>query len=152
MNPDQEKKLEQLIHRTLRETPPRKAPRTLEARVMAEIGRRAALPWWRQSFVHWPMAMRLVFVLSSGAIAALLVMIATRVNVSAAEFEQTFASQLAWIDAIRTAARAMTGSAGAMTQDIPTLWLYSGAAIVVALYVALFGLGTAAYRTLYAQR
>lgn len=50
--PDPEEKLERLIHRTLRDLAPRRAPRTLEARVFAELERRAALPWWRQSYAH----------------------------------------------------------------------------------------------------
>jgi hypothetical protein len=35
--------------------------------------------------------------------------------------------------------------------SIPPLWLYGGAATIVALYLALFGLGAATYRTLTAS-
>ena len=45
-NPDN---LEQLIDRTLRELPLRRAPRTLETRVLAAIAARQALPWWKRS-------------------------------------------------------------------------------------------------------
>ena len=34
----------------------------------------------------------------------------------------------------------------------PPLWLYGSIALVATLYTALFGLGAAAYRTLYVQR
>jgi hypothetical protein len=43
-------------------------------------------------------------------------------------------------------------SATAVVGSISPLWLYGGAALVVGMYVALFGLGAAAYRTLYASR
>ena len=36
-------------------------------------------------------------------------------------------------------------------RGIPTTWLHGSAIVLVALYAALFGLGTAAYRTLYAN-
>lgn len=37
--------LEKLIHQTLRALPDRKAPRSLEHRVLAAIAARQALPW-----------------------------------------------------------------------------------------------------------
>jgi hypothetical protein len=46
-NPENnERKLERLIHETLRELPARQAPSSLENRVLAELARRTALPWW----------------------------------------------------------------------------------------------------------
>ena len=39
-----QEKLERAIHQTLRALPPRRAPRSLEDRVFAELARRAALP------------------------------------------------------------------------------------------------------------
>ena len=51
MNPDE---LERFIHQTLRALPDRKAPGTLEARVLAEVERRAAIPWWHKSWSYWP--------------------------------------------------------------------------------------------------
>ena len=57
----------------LRNLPDRKAPAGLEARVLAEISRRAALPWWRKSFAHWPVAVRLGFLILSARVAAVAV-------------------------------------------------------------------------------
>ena len=36
-----------------------------------------------------------------------------------------------------------------LLRAIPSGWLYAGVAVSVALYMVLFGLGAAAYRTLY---
>ena len=42
--------------------------------------------------------------------------------------------------------------ATSVLRAVPSYWLYAGVAAALALYVALFGLGAAAYRTLYVNR
>jgi hypothetical protein len=58
---------------------------------------------------------------------------------------------LAWLHTPLT----LMSSAGAVSsliaRLIPPLWLYAGLAIGAVWYAALFGLGAAAYRTLYLQ-
>ena len=44
--------------------------------MLAELARRAALPWWRKSFAHWPMAARAAFVVLGAGIAAAFVFVA----------------------------------------------------------------------------
>ncbi len=152
-SPDDEK-LERLIHRTLRELPARRAPHSLEARVLAELERRAALPWWRKSFAHWPMAARVAFLVAgAGAVAFVLY---------AAGFVQTgfdsarlaaLSTQLStFADAALTVGRGIGEFGHAIGRSLPPLWLYGGLAFVGAMYAALFGLGAAAYRTLYVNR
>ena len=58
---DPDDALKDLLDRTLQELPLRRAPPTLESRVLDELERRAALAWWRRSFAHWPVAARAVF-------------------------------------------------------------------------------------------
>jgi hypothetical protein len=41
------------------------------------------------------------------------------------------------------------GLAALLLRVIPPLWLYGGLSLGILLYVVLFGLGAAAYRTLY---
>src|SRR5687768_72038 len=66
MNPSHDhEKLENLIGQVLHEQPLRRAPRTLEARVFAALERRAAVPWWHKSFMHWPVAARVAFLIAS---------------------------------------------------------------------------------------
>jgi len=65
--------LEQKIHAVLREQPMRRAPMSLEDRVLGEITRRQALLWWHQSFSFWPTPVRLAFlVIASGLVAVAL--------------------------------------------------------------------------------
>jgi hypothetical protein len=154
MNPHDEQKLERLLHQTLRELPARRAPRTLEERVMAEIARRAALPWWKQNFAHWPMAARIGFMVASAGFAKVAIMLAVWITggFSAAHFHEVFATQYAWFDALAVVGAALRDFVVATINGIPPLWLYGGLAVVAALYMALFGLGAAAYRTLYTSR
>jgi len=154
MKPNDDQKLERLIHSTLRGLPPRRAPRTLEARVLAEIERRAAQPWWRKSFANWPLPARAVFVVASAGLVkvALMAVVWVMAGFDAARFRDAFSTQFAWMESISAVGRALGDFGSATLNSIPALWLYGGAAIVLALYMALFGLGAAAYRTLYAAR
>lgn len=154
MNPRDEQNLERTIDRTLRALPPRSAPASLEARVLAEIARRAALPWWKQSFVHWPLAARGAFIVVSAAMAKLAIFATVWVmgDFDAGTFRQAFTNQFAWLETALSMLRIVGDFFAVMGRNIPALWLYGAVAIVATLYVALFGLGAAAYRTLYAAR
>jgi hypothetical protein len=152
--PDHEEKMEQLIHRTLRELPPRRAPNTLAQRVLGELQRRAALPWWRKSFGHWPIAARAGFILFSAGIIRLALMLNgwVRAGVESAQYKETVAQQFSWMDSTVAVFHAIGGFFEIMFRNIPALWLYGGLAFFATMYLALFGLGAAAYKALYAQR
>ena len=60
MNLDYEKRLESEIDRELKALPDLMAPHSLFLRVMAAIEKRLALPWYRQSWQGWPVALRAV--------------------------------------------------------------------------------------------
>ncbi len=63
MNSEYEKQLELEIDRALKGLPELEAPRGLMPRVMAAIERRAALPWYRQPWQEWPLALQTVSML-----------------------------------------------------------------------------------------
>jgi hypothetical protein len=151
--PDREKEFERLIHHTLRDLPARSAPRSLEQRVLAEIARRAALPWWRQSFAHWPLAARAVFLVASVGIVKLVLMATVWImaGFDTQQFRAAFASKVTWMENGLAVVQAVAGVFEIVFRNIPPLWLYGGGAIVATLYVALFGLGAAAYKALYAR-
>lgn len=152
--PDPDRELAQLIHRTLRELPPRRAPRSLERRVLAELERRAALPWWRKSFVHWPMVARAAFVL----VCAGLAMVVFQAGVwmangfDPAQLKQAFAQPYALLEGSVAVGHALVGFCDALLRAIPPLWLYAGLASFAAMYATLFGLGAAAYKALHARQ
>ena len=149
-SPDQHDPLEQFIHRTLRDQPPRRAPRSLEQRVLAALEQRAALPWWRQSFAYWPLAARGAFLVVSAALAGVLVWALGGFDLE--QSTRTVISTFAWIDTVRGIADSVVNFGALIVGSISPGWIYGGAAAIVALYAALFGLGTAAYRTLLSNR
>lgn len=139
--------LERLVDRALRDQPLQRAPAGFEARVMAEIARREAAPWWQRSFADWPALARLAFLIASAGFAALLLK-ATSLVVTpldpAARSAALFAD-VAWIPAL-------FGTIGSLLRELPSLWIYGGLTVIAALYLTLFGVSAAAYRTLYAPR
>lgn len=154
MNPQDEKNLERLINDVVRDLPHRHAPSSLESRVQAEIARRAALPWWHKSFAHWPIAVRGAFVVGSAAVAKLVLMalVWARNGIDTAQFKAAYAPELRGLDVARRLVDSASDFVHVVVGSIPPIWLYGGLAAFAALYVALFGLGAAAYRTLYASR
>ena len=135
--------VERLLDSALRDLPLRRAPARLESRVLLELQRRAALPWWRRSFAHWPMTARAGFI----AITAMLVGLAFLGSEAAA----TGLNSLAWARRMGTLMESAGNLATALGRFAPPSWLYGGIAVCTLLYAILFGLGAVAYRTLYLQ-
>lgn len=154
MNPREEQNLERLIGQAVRELPARRAPSSLEQRVQAEIARRAALPWWRKSFVHWPIAMRAAFVVICASVAGLAYTVVAwaTAGVHLAEIKAAFAPEFRSVEVASRFVKALADFATVVFGAIPPLWLYAGLAVIVACYVTLFGVGAAAYRTLHSDR
>jgi hypothetical protein len=135
--------LERVFDCAVRELPLRRAPTSLESRVFRELERRAALPWWRRSFTHWPLAARAAFLLICGASAGL--------AIAGAATAAADVRSLYWAREIG-ALMASGGSLVTLLARIaPPLWLYEGIAVCGVLYAFLFGLGAVLYRTLYLQ-
>jgi hypothetical protein len=152
-SPDPEQKREQWTRQTLRDLPLRRAPRSLEQRVLAEIERRVALPWWRKSFSYWPMLARAAFVLFCAALARLALMsgVWMMAGFDPAQFRTAFAQPYAWLENGMAVVQAISGFCDIMLRSIPPLWIYSGLVIFAAMYATLFGLGAAAYKALQAR-
>lgn len=154
MNPPNPQELEKFIHRTLRALPDRSAPDALVRRVQAAIAARAARPWWRQSWYHWPVAMRAAFLLVATGAAAALALAGLRGlgGDGAAQVAKQFAPQMTFLANLHSLATGLGDCAALLIRHLPPLWLYSVIAFVVAIYGTCFGLGAAAYRTLWQRR
>jgi hypothetical protein len=135
--------LEPVFDRALRELPLRRAPTSLESRVLRELERRAALPWWRRSFTHWPLMARAAFLVICGASAVLAIVGAAT---AAADVRSLY-----WAREIGALMASGGSLLGLLARIAPPLWLYEGIAVCGVLYAALFGLGAVLYRTLYLQ-
>lgn len=126
---DTPEKLEQLIDGLTRAQPARRAPLSLQARVLAQIAlQEVRRPWWQKGFSHWPNVARGLFLVASVGF----IKLALAGVMSVVEFVRSLGSFV--------------------LEAIPPVWLYGGAAVGFVLYAVLFGLGTFAYRTLYVQR
>jgi hypothetical protein len=146
-----DEKLDRLVSQVLRDQPLRRAPASLENRVLGELAARARLPWWRRGIASWPAAMRIpvlagcavcvpvVWILSVW-LAERLVAVTTHPGVV-----QPIANVL---DAGRAAA-ALGAVAAHIIQSIPREWLLGGILATGALYAALFALLAAGYSLLW---
>ena len=142
--------LEKLIHAGLRSLPDRHAPRSLESRVLAALEQRAVLPWWKQSFLQWPIAARVSFVILAAGLVKLVLMATgwAMGGFHASELASAVATQFTWVDAIRGALRGTVESFAIVLRTVPALWLYGTLACIAAVYATLFSLGATAYRAL----
>jgi hypothetical protein len=150
MNIQDPDKLESAIHRVLRSVPDRKAPAGMEARILAELSRRAALPWWRKSYAYWPVAIRAAFFVGSAVAAALLVtgLITLGRSAGAHDLAGGVAQPFAWLGTARDVMSSMNTSIRGFIASIPPVWLYGVVGTIVFCYAALAAISAAAYRAL----
>lgn len=148
---ESDQKLELLIHQALSGLPPRRAPSTLESRVATEMARRALLPWWRASFASWPVAARVMFILVCAVLVAATILGGVSAYLGEHSFGEASAVLLSWAHPFLTVASSAGGLVALLVHVIPPVWLYGTLGVGAFLYVTLFGLGAAAYRTLYLQ-
>ena len=141
--------LEKLVHRSLREIPDRRAPQSLESRVLAELRRRASLPWWRQSYAHWPALARCVFFVASAGFAAAVVAILVDVIRGAGAAEagiEVSQSLLGSFDEAQSLWAFAWQTGATVLHSIPSLWLYGSLALIALCYATVVGVGATAYR------
>jgi hypothetical protein len=145
-------RLERLVTAVARSQPLRRAPASLEARVLDQLAlRQSPAPWWRKGFTSWPLAARVTFLVASVGF----VRLALAGFMSIAEFfgsEEVAGTAKSWAHS-STEVVSVTASTGSfLLHVIPQTWLYGAAGLAIALYALLFGLGTLAYRTLYVEQ
>jgi hypothetical protein len=147
----EEDRLERLLSSTVRTLPARRAPHTLESRVLEVLARRAAQPWWRRSFSQWPTAARASFVAACCALVGIALLEGSWMIVAIRSLQQSSALSSAWLRQAAAVAGTVGNLSASLVQVIPPAWFYLGLAAAALLYAFLFGLGAAAYRLLYLQ-
>ncbi len=130
---------DRLLHHALRGLPARRAPPSLEKRVLRKLQQRSLQSWWRRSYADWPAFARGAFIAICGALMGLAALTGSQLAGLLTHWSQPIGSSVFG---------AMQGLA-TISQSIAPLWLISGLCIALFLYAALFGLGITAYRTLY---
>jgi hypothetical protein len=154
MNPNDSKNLEEFVRKALAAVPERRAPRSLEVRVLAEIDRRAALPWWRRSYAHWPLPARGVFFVAAAAAAVVLIAAGMTVfrDSDAVRSAGEVARHFAWLEVAGSALETLLSATRNIVLSLPALWVYGALAMVGACYAMLIGVGAAAYQTYFVRR
>lgn len=154
MKPDlqDQKRLELLVDRLCRQQPLRRAPADLHERVMRQVQLRKVLPWWRQSFMNWPLMLQVAFVATALVTAKLALSVSDWVSsfwvasASAATQSSSLVRDANTLFVVGNKVSAHVASA------VPMSWFYVAIAVTAAIYLVLFGIGFTTYRTLYATR
>ncbi len=147
-----DEKIERLLTDVLRDLPLRRAPAVLQEQVLAELQRRAALPWWRLSFVFWPAVARGAFVVLCAVLIGMIFLGGAWAVAGLRALSESAATALAWTKPVLALTASAGGVMSVLAHSIPPLLMYGILGMGVVLYVLLFGLGAAAYRTLYLAR
>jgi hypothetical protein len=140
-----DREIETRLGQALRGLPERRAPATLESRVLDTLARRAPLPWWRRDFREWPAPARVAFGVTSAALIVLTVLAAAAANADLAS-QALSTPVLHEASVLFVIARTLNNS---LTTLLSSSWVLGCLIASAALYAALFGLAIAGYRTLY---
>lgn len=154
MSPEQERQLEQEIDVALKALPELKAPQTLLLRVRAALEQGARLPWYRQSWLYWPLAVRwavigLLVTLFAGLCAGSWFVPQT------SEYSSAVHRASGWFAIVNTLWSALNMLLTAlvlMFKQLGTAVLLGCLGAVALAWVLCFGLGTACLRLAFAGR
>jgi len=154
MNSEYEQNLETRVDRVLNELPELSAPSTLMPRVLAVIARRRALPWYRQPWPAWPMALR---------VATMIFLLASFGGLCVASFELTRAAgftnamqeighTFSGLSSVWNVLAALASAVVLVLKHLGTVFII-GCCMAAALgYAVCVGLGTACVRLAYARK
>jgi len=147
--------LEARLHAVLREQPMRRAPDTLAQRVLAEIARRDARPWWQKSYAYWPAGVRMAFLVLSLCAATAIgfaAMLFLGGNTLAESITGAVRPVVEAFGTCRAAGAALVDLVRGWLPSISPIWIYGALGAAGAAYAALVGLGATAYRLLQQPR
>ena len=146
-------KLEQEISRELKALPELTAPAAVAGRVMAAIARRAQVPWYRRSWVAWPVAAQ------GTALAAMLVLFGG-LCLAGWEFSHAETTTQAlhraghWFSGFNTIGSLFNIFADAalvVVKKLGTTFLVACLAVAALGYAIFLGLGTVYFRLAFAK-
>lgn len=146
---------EDALTQLLRSIPLRPAPTSLKPRVMQQLAKSRAMPWWTRGFAHWPIAMRVSFLAASLALIAVSILYARWATLDDGVLHRLEVWSLSWINPATWSMASATAPTSAsdigiyLARFLASDWLSVLMTIAALLYAALTGLGVLAYRTLY---
>lgn len=151
IDPDEslDSEMEVRVGQALRRLPERRAPKTLESRVLDALAQRVPLPWWRRSFADWPATARVAFGVTSAVLVVLTVLAAAAANANLGSLGASHALATPVLHDASVFFVITKTLRVSLDSLLSSSWVLGGLIAGAALYAALFGLAIAGYRTLY---
>lgn len=146
-------KLEKLISGIARAQPARRAPMSLEQRVLGEL-RRQVLPWWQQNFLYWPLFARVLLMMVGLVVARLCLGVSSWVG-GGSRLLPTHGALNLPAEFGHKMLNVATGTKDlglVVIHAIPTMWIVIALGVTAVFYATFFGLCAGAYRMLFAQQ
>jgi hypothetical protein len=146
-----DEKLEWLVAQVLRDQPLRRAPASLEARVLGELATRSRLPWWRRGIASWPAAVRIPIVAGCAVCVPLAWILSVWLarHLVAVTTHPGVAEPISNVLDAGRAIAALGAIIAHILQSIPREWLLGGVLATAAVYAALFALLAVGYSLLW---
>jgi hypothetical protein len=148
----QEAQLERVIGDVLRDQPMRRAPASLEARVLSRIEQLQDVPWWRNSFSNWPVSARLALLVILLGVAKLTLDVVVWLFSSPTPVTHTVESSVSWARSTASVFSSLITLGHALLSAVPSHWITLALVFAAGMYFMLFALGATAYRTLYMNK
>jgi hypothetical protein len=154
MNERDEKQLEQLVHRELRNLPELAAPETLVHRVMLAVHAKERQPWWQRPWLTWPgLAQQVSFAFFVATVAALVYFGAGAWQ--AAGIGNPLVKVWEWIGSLSPlwdSLQALVNAANLVLKKGGQQYLFIGLGIAATMYLLCVATGTACYRLAFNRR
>jgi hypothetical protein len=141
---------DEFIDALLRQQPLRRAPPGFEERVLRRIAQQSARSWYQLGFSHWPRSAQWLVLPLAAVLMSLLALLDGPLGklLQGARDSAPVGAAEAAAGALADLGHALQTLGEVVARSIPSAWLYAGAGLAALLYVALFGIGAAAFRTL----
>jgi hypothetical protein len=145
-----DEKLERLVSQVLRDQPPRRAPASLEARVLGELAARVRLPWWRRGIASWPAALRIPVIVGCAICVPVVWALSLWLggHLLALATHPGIAGPIATLWGTGRAVASLGTITAQIVRSIPREWLLGGIFATAALYAVLFALVAGGYSLL----
>lgn len=144
-----DREMEARLGEALRALPDRRAPATLESRVLDTLARRTPLPWWRRGFAEWPAAARVAFGVTSVALVVLTMLAVAAANANLGSLSAAHAISTPVLHDASVLFLVTRTLSASLASILSSSWVLGYLIAGALLYAALFGLAIAGYRTLY---
>lgn len=146
MHNEPDPQLAKLLHAQLRQLPDCQAPPALVPGVLEAIRARAEVPWWRQSWWHWPLTAKVAFAACALAFVGLLASGGFWLNDTVAGYSQQVSERMAPLASTWSYLPTRDSIVASLSPYLSSPTVTYGAMIAVLSYLLCVALATACFR------